>query len=134
MSRENVETIQRIFGAFGRGDIDTIIDNVSDDTSWGFNVNGSDVPWHAPVCGKTNLPRFFEALLGNVDFKAFEPREFIDSGDNVIAHVHMEYVVKKSGKPVNEDMLMWWRVGPDGKVTRLTHFEDTGLVERAYRA
>lgn len=134
MSRENVETIERIYGAFGRGDIDTIVQNVSDDTVWGFNVSGSDVPWHAQVCGKENLPRFFEALLGNVEFRAFEPRAFIDSGEDVVAHVYMEYVVKRSGTPVNEEMLMWWRVGPDGKVTRLTHYEDTGQVERAYGA
>jgi ketosteroid isomerase-like protein len=133
MSRENVETIQRVFDAFGRGDIATIVDNVSDDTVWGFNVSCSDVPWHAQVRGKQHVPDFFEALLGNVDFTTFEPRDFIDAGDSVVAHVHVGYVVKKTGRPVNEDVLMWWRVGPDGKISQLIHFEDTAQVINAYR-
>lgn len=132
MSRENVQTIQQVFDAFGRGDIAAILDTVSDDTDWGFNVAESDVPWHAQFLGKQKVPGFFEALLSNVDFQAFEPRGFIDSGDSVVAHVHVEYRVKKTGRTVNENVLMWWRFGTDGKITGLTHFEDTAQVLGAY--
>ncbi|HEX3722633.1 MAG TPA: nuclear transport factor 2 family protein [Nitrolancea sp.] len=133
MSQHNVETVQRVFGAFGRGDIPTILDAVSEDTVWGFNVRDSQIPWHTSVCGKANLPQFFGALMGNVDFQVFEPRDFIASGDSVVAHVHMEYRVKKTGKPVNEDALFWWRFSSDGKIASLTHFEDTAQVRDAYQ-
>lgn len=132
MSDRNVEAIQRIYAAFGQGDIPTILANVTDDTEWGFNVRHSDVPWHAPANGKEALPRFFSALGENVDFQAFEPRTFVHSGDHVIADVHMEYTIRKTGKRVNEDALFWWTLTPDGKVAKLTHFEDTAQVLSAY--
>jgi ketosteroid isomerase-like protein len=134
MSQHNVDVVQQVFGAFGRGDIPAILDLVSDDTVWGFNAQDSQVPWHATFRGKDSLPQFFGTMLENLDFRVFEPREFIASDDSVVTHVHMVYIVKKTGKKVDEEALFWWRFGPDSKIASLTHFEDTAKVEDAWRS
>jgi ketosteroid isomerase-like protein len=35
MSETNVQTMQELYAAFGRGEIDTILRSVSDDVTWG---------------------------------------------------------------------------------------------------
>jgi hypothetical protein len=132
MNDKNVTIIQNIYSAFGRGDIPAILAQVNDDTKWSFNVNTSEVPWHAKVEGKSALPRFFNDFVQNVELKTFEPRRFVHSGDDVIAHIHIEYKVKKTGKDVSMDQLHWWTLDREGKIARLVHFEDTAQVISAY--
>jgi ketosteroid isomerase-like protein len=69
-----------------------------------------------------------------VEYASFEPRAFIHSGQDVVAHVHQVYTVKRTGKKVDEDLLLWWTFGPDGKIARLVHFEDTAQVMSAWGA
>ena len=131
MSQQNVQVVQDIYAAFGRGDVQVILDRVTDDTEWGFNVGASDVPWHAPVKGKGEVPRFFEKLQA-MEVHAFEPKAFMDSGPHVIAHIHIAYTVRSTGKEVDMDQLHWWTLNGESKVKRLMHFEDTAAVLAAH--
>ena len=70
--------------------------------------------------------------MSNADIKAFEPKAFMDSGDSVIVHLHLEYTVKKTGKSVKEDQLQWWTLDRQGKINGLMHFEDTAQVVKAW--
>ena len=133
MSETNVKLIQSIYEAFGRGDAPFIASKVRGDARWDFNVTHSDVPWHVPVTGPGEVPSFLGAFVQNVDLEAFEPRQFVAMGDEVIAHIRIAYAVKKTGKRVDEEQLHWWTVR-DGKIARLRHFEDTAQVVAAWRA
>jgi ketosteroid isomerase-like protein len=126
----HVETVKRIYDAFGRGDVETIVANVSDDTEWGFNVGSSDVPWHVARKGRESIPQFF-ASLGGVQMQAFEPRAFFTDASHVAALVHIDYVVRKTGRRVVQNQIHLWRFDPNGKVAQLTHFEDTAQVVAA---
>jgi ketosteroid isomerase-like protein len=134
MSDANVKTIQTIYGAFGRGDIPTILASVTDDTEWTFNgAQPKTVPWHEPYRGKGALPKFFAAMSENLAIEAFEPRAFIGSGDQVVVHVRIAYTVRKTNRRVDEEQLHWWTLA-GGKVRRLIHFEDTRQVTEACAA
>lgn len=127
MNKQNIDLIQSIFEAFGRGDVAFIAARTTAGARWDFNVRDSGAPWHRPATGPAELPRFFSALADNVDFQRFEPRRFIADGDDVVVHVSLCYRVRSTGKVVDEDQLQWWRVH-DGKVAALRHFEDTAQV------
>jgi uncharacterized protein len=131
MSEPNVEVIRAIYTAFGKGDVAGVLARVAEQTRWDFEVGPSKVPWHAPVTKKDEVPRFLAAFGENVELAAFEPREFIHSGDHVVAHIHISYTVRRTGKAVDMAQLHWWTIR-EGKVTRLRHFEDTGAVLAAY--
>ena len=133
MSEKHAHAVQDMYKAFGRGDVKAILDHLADDVDWAFNVAASDVPWHEPIKGKANIPRFF-ASLGHVDMKVFQPREMIHSGDHVITHIHLEYVVKKTGKAVNMEQLHWWTFNSQMKVSRMRHYEDTAQVLKAWHS
>ncbi len=132
MSADNVKVIQTIYEAFGRGDIPAILQRVSSDTEWGFNVSNSVVPWHKTIKGKAVLPSFFDAFMGNVEIKAFVPKSFMAVPNGVVVDLHLEYVVKKTGRLVNENQLQWWSLDNQGLVTGLMHYEDTAQVEAAW--
>jgi ketosteroid isomerase-like protein len=129
---DNVATVQAIYQAFGQGDVQEILARVTEDTRWGFNGGQKEVPWHGPFQGKSELPGFFQALASGVKMSRFEPKKFITQGDEVIVHLALEYTVTRTGKRVAEEQLHWWTLR-DGKVARLTHFEDTAQVAAACR-
>jgi ketosteroid isomerase-like protein len=133
MTETNLQLIQTVYEAFGRGDVPFIASNVKPEARWDFNVTSSEVPWHVPVSGPAEVPKFLAAFAGNVELEAFEPRQFIAAGDDVIAHIRIAYTVKHTGKRVDEEQLHWWTVR-DGKIARLRHFEDTAQVMSAWRS
>src|SRR5205823_12868852 len=92
MSDQHVQTIRSIYAAFGKGDVSGILSHVADSTRWDFDVTAdSPVPWHVPVTGKSDVPKFLAAFVENVQLAAFEPKHFIHSGDDVVAHIHIAY-------------------------------------------
>ena len=131
MNQTNTELIRTIYDAFGRGDVAFITSRVRPDTHWDFNVTRSDVPWHVPVTGPAEVPKFLGAFIENVQLEAFEPKQLIVAGDEVIAHVRIAFTVKRNGRRVDQEQLHWWTVR-DGKVQRLKHFEDTAQVLAAW--
>ena len=131
MNQDKIELIQAIYAAFGRGDVPFIVAKVRPDARWDFNVTESPVPWHVPVTGPAEVPRFLGAFMENIELEAFEPRQFIAMGDEVIAHVRLAFTVKKTGRHVEQEQLHWWTVR-DGQVARLRHFEDTAQVLAAW--
>jgi hypothetical protein len=132
MTQKNVELIQAVYQAFARGDVPFIAGVVRPDARWDFNVTRSDVPWHVPVVGPLEVPAFLAAFGENVRLEAFEPRQFIAAGDEVIAHIRLAYVVKRSGQRVDQEQLHWWTIR-DGRIARLRHYEDTAQVIGAWR-
>lgn len=133
MSIDNVRTIQGIYDAFARQDLERLLESVAEATRWDFNGGSEEVPWHAPVTSRKELPAFFAALAEHVDFEAFEPRELMPSGPHVIVDVRMRYRVKSTGRRVEQQQLQWWTLDGDRRVSRLRHFEDTAQVRDAVR-
>ena len=131
MTETNIKLIQTVYEAFGRGDAAFIASLVKPDARWDFNVTRSDVPWHVPVSGPAEVPKFLAAFGENVELEAFEPRQFVASGEDVIAPVRIAYTVKKTRKRVDQEQLHWWSIR-DGKIARLRHFEDTAQVIGAW--
>ncbi|HTB58635.1 MAG TPA: nuclear transport factor 2 family protein [Polyangia bacterium] len=128
---DNVRVVREIYEALGRGDVAGVLARMTEDARWDFNVAASDVPWHAPATGPTEIQRFLGGFMENVTLTAFEPRRFIASGEDVVVDVHLAYTVKRTGKLVDEQQLHWWSLAAF-RVKRLRHFEDTAQVISAW--
>ena len=133
MSEANKKTIEAVYGAFGRGDLPFILERVSEGTHWDFSVAGSDVPWHAPVKKKSELPRFFGAMAEHISMEAFEPRAFLSDAGSVVVKLRIAYTVKKTGRKVDEEQVHWWSFDDAGRISGLRHYEDTAMVRDAWR-
>lgn len=127
---KNTVLVQAIYGAFLRGDIPAILDKLSDNIEWKVATPMDGLPTFGTFKGKSGVQQFFQNVAEFVDFKVFDPNEYISQYDKVIAFVHSEATIKGTGKPVSQDIVMVWTV-QDGKVTKFRGYEDTAAVQAA---
>src|SRR6266849_3901720 len=95
---DNIQKMQRLYAAFGRGDINTILSNVTPDADWGTDTVAKEVPWYGIRRGREGVGDFFATLDLEVEFTTFDPRIFAATGDMVFVHVDIAYKLKKNGR------------------------------------
>ena len=83
-SQQNVQIVQGIYEAFGRGEIQAIIDQLTDDVRWVSHFEPI-VPWHGRFDGKNQVLRFFDAIGQSVDVLSFTPQELVADGEIVVS-------------------------------------------------
>lgn len=119
----NIELIQAAFADFGNGNIGNIIDNCTDDVTWG-SYNNDKVPYATTYMGKAGVGQFFKNLAEAVDYKAFQPKEFYAAGDKVIAKVYHEATVRATGKTFGHDTMMEFSI-IDDKISSFFAYVDS---------
>ena len=133
----HIETVQKLYQAFGRGDVATILDHHSEDVDWAVAVapkNGAElVPYYEHFRGKTNTTKFFSGFAGETNITVFEPRAFFESGQRVAVWTFVDVTVKRTGKRYTHEQMHLWDFDGAGKVIRYRHFEDTAAVIACFR-
>jgi ketosteroid isomerase-like protein len=69
----HIETVQKLYEAFGRGDIQGILAMLPENVEWEYGVNSTDVPWLQPRRGRAGAAQFFQSLAG-LSFTGSSPR------------------------------------------------------------
>lgn len=128
---DNIQKLQQLYAAFGRGDINMILNNVTDDVTWGTETTANEVPWYPIRHGREGVGDFFATLAREVDFTHFAPSNFAGVGDLVYAHVDLAYKFKKNGLAAASGSVHEFTFR-DGKVSRFRAFEDTATVRDAW--
>src|SRR3954453_11509262 len=80
----NLQTVQDIYAAFGRGDIPAILDKLADGAQLdplpdGGGAQRHDVPWLRERTGRDEVAGFFEAL-GGLEIHELAPTGFFEAG------------------------------------------------------
>ena len=123
------QLVQSLFEAFGRGDIPFILERVSPDCRW--VTPGRAIPYAGTYHGRDGAAQFFTRLAESEEFLAFEPREFIADGENVIALGYEKCRVRPTGKEASTDWSMLFRVR-NGLVVEYRSWFDTEAYANAY--
>ena len=131
MSR-NIETVQQIYAAVGRGDLSFILDQLEEDATWGIESVAGEVPAYGILRGKANIPKFFAAWAETGDFHTFNAHDFVAAGDHVFNHLQYDFKVKATGKVVKNFSMQHWTF-KNGKLIRWRGYEDTAATRDAYR-
>ena len=100
MSNANITTVQNLYAAFGRGDIDTIIAGAAPDIDWQSVGRATDYPAFGPRKGAAQVREFFKIVAESEDFSDFSPREFYAAEDKVFVLGSYSLKMKKTGKAV----------------------------------
>jgi ketosteroid isomerase-like protein len=131
MSKDtNIRLIQELYGAFGRGDVAAILEQLSDDVQWGVNSRSraaESVAWHEHLRGKGNVPKFFAALAANAEFTRFEPQAFVATDDHVYCTVAWDAIYKPTGKKFSQLVLHRFTF-ERGRIVEWIGTEDTALT------
>jgi uncharacterized protein len=128
---ENTKVVQDAYAAFGRGDVQAILDKLDDNIAWqGVYGGGSHVPMAGEKRGKAAVAEFFKLVGTHVNFTRFEPKEFIATGDKVVTLGH--YTAKTSaGKEFDSDFAMVFTMR-NGKVTAFQEFLNVAALNAAF--
>jgi ketosteroid isomerase-like protein len=128
---DNIQKLQQLYAAFGRGDINMILNNVTDDVTWGIDTTATEVPWYPIREGRGGVGDFFATLDREVEFTHFAPTHFAAAGNLVFVHVDIGYKLKKNGRTASTGSNHQFTVR-DGKIARFRAFEDTAAVRDAW--
>lgn len=132
----NLAAAQAIYEAFGRGDIQFILEQVADDIRWDQRewpgpAHGGAVPTLVPRAGKAGVGEFFAALAG-LEFHGFTLTNLLEGANQVAAIVELDATVKATGTRVQDTEVHLMTFNDDGKIVELRHILDTAKALDAY--
>ncbi len=123
----NIETVKRIYEAFGRGDVAAILEPLRHDIDWDYS-NVSEVPWLRRRQGREEVAGFFQALAEGLEITRFDVKEVFGSPDErvVVVLVDVRARARATGRPIEEDdEIHVWRFDDAGRIVRFRHGVDT---------
>jgi ketosteroid isomerase-like protein len=131
MSDPKIDTVHRIYEAFGRGDVDAILAEVADDVDWAPEAASSSVPWYGSYTSKAVVPKFFEAIGSSIDVGEFTPLSFTSNDTDVMVVIRWTFTVRATGRTRTMNLHHWWRFA-DGKVVQYRGSEDSEQTAAAF--
>jgi uncharacterized protein len=128
--QENVRIAQQAYENFKQGNIQGIVDAVSDKIVWTLpEIQG--VPVSGTRRGRNGVTEFFSTLHKTQEVVSFEPRQFVAQGDTVVALGRYSFRVKASRQQFDSDWAHVFTI-ENGKIVRFQEFTDTAAVAGAY--
>ena len=130
-SDPKIAAVQRLYQAYGTGDIDAVLAELADDVDWAAEAAGTSAPWWGNFRGRDEVPRFFKEIGTNVDIAEFDILGFTSNDTDVIATVHWTFTVRATGKTASMYMQHWWRFA-NGKIVFFRGSEDSAQTAAAF--
>jgi ketosteroid isomerase-like protein len=126
-----IRTVQEVYAAFARRDVQAILAVLSPDVEWGepanpFNPAAGTRRGHAGFLEWLQIGRASEEIL------ALEARQFLADTESVAVVGHTKCLAKPTGKTYETDFvhLVTFK---DGKIVRFQEFFDTYAAAEAFR-
>ena len=128
--QNNKALVEKMYAAFGRGDVQTILDHLAPNVEW--TMEGPSV---LPLAGKKSGPgevrKFFEALVTTQQNQKLTIDDYIAHGDKVATTGRYSAVVKATGKRFDCAVAHVFTIR-DGKIAKFLDFADTAQMADAY--
>ena len=128
--QENVRAVLAAYAAFGRGDIQAILDSLTDDVEWVLPGPPEVLPFAGVRRGRGQVAQFFAALDATLVFELFEPREFVAQNDKVVVLGRSRDRMRRTGRVVENEWAAVFKLR-GGKIARYQVYEDTAAFVSA---
>lgn len=129
--QQNVALIQKVLVAFGRGDVQAILDDLTTDCEF-YCPGPSIVPYTGTKKGKSEVQAYFDALINTQSNANLNIDRFVAQDEAVVAIGRYTATVKSSGKPIDTPVMLSFQI-QDGKISRHMVLGDTAAVADGYR-
>ena len=127
-ANDNIKTIQSVYEAFGRGDVNAIIDAVTDDVDWATDTASTAAPWYGPKRGKDGVLEFFQQFGSTMDVTQFDVVSISGNDDgDVHAVVRFGGSRRETGKSIAMNLHHFFQLR-GGKIAYYRGSEDTALA------
>ena len=123
---DNASRIEELYEAFGRGDIQTVLDAMDPQIEWNEAEHITFWPGHAFV-GPDAVVQGVFMRIGEFFGDTFRivPQRFVNGGSTVLVEVRYHGVAQATGKEFDIQVAHVWDLGADGKVTKFQQYADT---------
>lgn len=132
MSDRNIQIVEAVYAAFGRGDLPAVLAMFAADGSIGILGRREDAPFFGMFAGE-NIPGFFAALDAAHAITMFEPQQMYAAGDKVFVYGHYTWTMRRSGVTRTSEWLHVLTIR-DGKIATWVGHNDTAMLAAAYHA
>lgn len=119
-----VAEVQAAYGDFGRRDIPSLLNRLTDDVVWTTPGAGSPIPNAGRLQGKAAVAQFFQGVSETLEFHDFDPKEFIANGDVVVAIGTWDATVRGTSVRIKDGFVMVFRLR-GGKIAEFREYSDT---------
>ena len=129
--KDNIEVVQQIYEAFGRGDIPAILAAMDPEVVWGVDST-APVPWYGLRKGPEGVRSFFAELGRGMVFRSFAPHHFAAAGGTVFNLITYDATIQPGDTQVEITAAQVWQLR-GGKVVSWRGYEDTSGVLAAQK-
>ena len=129
--QQNIEIVKKVYEAFARRDINSILDLLSSEVEWGepenpFNPAAGTRYGHKGFLEWSNIGQEAEEIL------ELELKKFLDDDDTVAVVGYTKCLAKPTGKIYETDFVNLVTLN-NGKVIRFREFFDTYAAGEAFK-
>ena len=126
MAEENLDVIRQGYEAFGRGDINALLESFDEEITW-VTPGPNDLATSGRRTGRQEVAGFFAAVNQLFEIQRFEPREFLAQGDTIVVLGSETAVARSTGRVIDLDWVHVFKMR-NGKVVAFQEFFDTAAV------
>jgi ketosteroid isomerase-like protein len=128
--QNNKALIEKVYAAFGRGDVQTILDTLTPNVEWTLE-GPAVIPFAGKRIGVAQVRTFFEALATTQENQKLTIDDYIAQGDKVATTGRYSAVVKATARRFDCAVAHVFTVR-DGKIVNFLDFADTAQMADAY--
>lgn len=126
----NAATVADLYGRFGTGDVQGILDRLAPDATWdvyGVTNAGQNagVPWMQARRGPAEIGGFFAMLGETMDIDTFVPHDVVAGGNRVVSEITFGATIRATGARVDDEIVHIWTFDGEGRPQSFRHIVDT---------
>ncbi len=119
MEKSARKVVDRMLEAFAAGDVDKIIETVSEDTVWVYH--GTHIISKAEFRGKEGVSKFFTNIFERTEVIKFDPEQYIVQDNVVVIRGNEHQRTKRSGRELKQNWVQIYTV-ENGLISRMEEF------------
>ncbi|GCL48312.1 nuclear transport factor 2 family protein [Microcystis aeruginosa] len=128
----NIQIVQQLYTALGKGDIPTVLSLLAEDVVWEMPHPRDQVPFGGIWKGVEEVKQFFMTTHDCAQFKQVQIQDYIAQEDKVVVIGHNKVMAKPTGKEYENDFVAVWTV-QYGKIKEMRDFMDTVQAVTAFQ-
>jgi|SRR5690554_1099747 len=127
MSKSAKEVVKNMFFAFSSGDIEKLVNTVSEDTEWIYH--GTQIIPKGKFVKKEGVRTFFTNILERTEIIQFEPQQYITEGNTVVVLGKEHQKIKRSGRELKQKWVQIYTV-ENNLITKMEEFATSEEVTK----
>ena len=128
--QENIQVVQDLYAAFGRGDVAAVLAAYTDDAEIVF-PGPSVLPFAGTHRGRAAIGQFVQTVGEKKEVREFGADEYVAQNETVVVLGHERASARESGRDWETDSVMVFTLR-DGKISRMREFQETATIAAAF--